>query len=170
LRLKANAFGLYNESGVEINPIRQLKGLKAGENRDLDVFYKAGGKLVPVRICAMRKDGNSEREGIERIKKTNQRKYGDKTASGLQSAYNKYIIVAASVGKEVSAKQALDLYRMRWQVELAFKRLKSLFKYNEVPVRLDKNAYAWFYGKLLLAALCHALVNKARFSPSEQNT
>jgi hypothetical protein len=165
LRLRAGAFGVYNNDGREISLIRQLKGLKAGESRDLEVFYKTGGKLVPVRICAMRKDKDSERAGLARLEKTNQRKRGEKAVSDLQSVYNKYIIVATSMGKEVSAKEVLELYRMRWQVELAFKRLKSLFKYNEVPMRLDKNAYAWFYGKLLLSILCDALVNQARFSP-----
>jgi hypothetical protein len=55
---------------------------------DLEVFYKVSGELVPVRIRAMRKDRKSEREGLERLKKTNQRKRGDKMVSALQSAYN----------------------------------------------------------------------------------
>jgi hypothetical protein len=39
----------------------------------------------------------------------------------------------------------------------------SVFKYNAIPVKLDKSAYAWFYGKPLLAALCERLVNEGRF-------
>jgi IS4 transposase len=54
---------------------------------------------------------------------------------------------------------------MRWQIELVFKRLKTLFHYNEIPSKLDESAKAWFYGKLLLAALCETAVNKGRFSP-----
>jgi len=30
-----------------------------------------------------------------------------------------------------------------------------------------ESAFSWFYGKLLLAALCETLVNTGRFSPSE---
>jgi shikimate kinase len=30
----------------------------------------------------------------------------------------------------------------------AFKRLKSLFKYHEIPVHVEASARAWFYGKL----------------------
>ncbi|MDR3161280.1 MAG: transposase [Spirochaetaceae bacterium] len=37
---------------------------------------------------------------------------------------------------------------MRWQIELAFKRLKSLFGYNEIPMKVEASARAWFYGKL----------------------
>jgi hypothetical protein len=53
------------------------------------------------------------------------------------------------------------------EVEPVFKRLKSLFQYGDVPMKPDKSARAWFYGKLLLAALCETLVNKGRFSPCE---
>jgi IS4 transposase len=58
------------------------------------------------------------------------------------------------------------LYRARWQIEIAFKRLKSLFHYNDLPEKREDSIRAWFYGKLLLAALCETLVNIGRFSPS----
>ena len=97
-----------------------------------------------------------------------------KTVSWTQSEYNKYIIVATSLGEaKASAGQILELYRMRWQIEsnrrfAAFKRLKSLFHYGDIPVKLDERAKAWFYGKLLLAALTETLVNNGRFSPGKQ--
>ena len=62
----------------------------------------------------------------------------------------------------------MELYRARWQIEIAFKRLKSLFSYNDVPMDDKESAFSWFYGKLLLAALCETLVNTGRFSPSER--
>ena len=76
-------------------------------------------------------------------------------------------MIATSLGKEASAAQVLELYRARWQIEIAFKRLKSLFHYNDLPAKHSQSARAWFYGKLLLAALCETLVNTGRFSPSE---
>ena len=63
------------------------------------------------------------------------------------------------------ACEVLSLYRMRWQIELAFKRLKSIFHYNEMPARKPENIRTWFYGTMLLAALCEALVNTGRFPP-----
>jgi IS4 transposase len=76
--------------------------------------------------------------------------------------------VATSLGKkEAAAAQVLELYRMRRQIEIAFKRLKSLFNYNDLPAKNKESVKAWFYGKLLLAALCETLVNTGRFSPSQ---
>jgi transposase len=93
------------------------------------------------------------------------RKHGNKELSQAQTAYNRYVIIVTSIS-DAAPELILDLYRQRWQIELAFKRLKSLFKYHEIPVHVEASALAWFYGKLLLAALCETWVNKGRFSPS----
>jgi hypothetical protein len=55
------------------------------------------------------------------------------------------------------------MYRQRRQIELALKRLKSIFKYHEIPVHVEQSVLSWFYGKLFLAALCEAWANKGRF-------
>ena len=57
---------------------------------------------------------------------------------------------------------------MRWEIELVFKRIKSIFRYGEMPSKLEKTAESWFYGKLLLSYICESLVNKGRFSPKEK--
>jgi hypothetical protein len=166
LRLRANAFTAYNKEGQKASVLKGLEGLKAGESRSFEIYYRRGDEYVPLRVCGMRKDRDSERAGLKRLTKINQRKRQGRVVSDAQSKYNQYVIVVTSLEQSITAAQVLELYRMRWQIELAFKRLKSLFQYNEIPVKLDQTAYAWFYGKLLLAALCERIVSKGRFSPS----
>jgi transposase len=62
-------------------------------------------------------------------------------------------------------EQILELYRARWQVEQVFQRLKTLFGYDNVPSKRDDSVKAWFYGKLLLAALCESILKKVPFPP-----
>ena len=112
----------------------------------------------------MRKTKEAELAGLEALGKRQRRKQGRKALSTAQIAYNRYVIVVTSL-VDVAAEVILQLYRPRWQIELAFKRLKSLCKYHEIPVQVEKSALAWFYGKLLLVALCETWVNKGRFSP-----
>jgi hypothetical protein len=166
LRIKSRGFNVYNRKKQKIDLLERLSGLKEGEIANISAYIYANETYEPVRLCAMRKDELSERKGLKRLVKTNQRKSGGKPVTELQRENNKYIIVVTSLGKEVSSKQVLELYRARWQIELAFKRLKSLFHYNDLPAKQSKSARAWFYGKLLLAALCETLVNTGRFSPS----
>ena len=166
LRLRAGAFRIYDENGQEIELMERFSRLMAWDCGEITGWLDIKGRKEPVRVCAVRKDILNTWKGMERLKKESQRKRSGKPVSALQEEYNKYIIVITSLGKNVSAKQVLELYRMRWQIEIAFKRLKSLFRYNEMPARKEENIKTWFYGKLLLAALCETLVNTGRFSPS----
>jgi hypothetical protein len=167
LRIKSRGFRIYDGNQREIDLLERLSSLAEGEIADMRVKCIINDRYEPVRICALRKDQDSERKGIKRLTKTNQRKKGGRTVSALQRENNKYSIVATSLKKEeAAAAEVLELYRMRWQIEVAFKRLKSLFGYNDLPAKQSGSVRAWFYGKLLLAALCEALVNTGRFSPS----
>ena len=166
LRIKSRGFPVYNGKKQKIDLLQRLSGLKEGKIADITVKCVLDGRYESVRICALRKDWDSERKGIKRLTKENQRKQGGKPLSELQKENNKYIIVATSLGAEATAAQVLELYRARWQIELAFKRLKSLFAYNDLPAKQSDSVRAWFYGKLLLAALCETLVNTGRFPPS----
>jgi hypothetical protein len=167
LRINMRGFHLINGKNQRIDLKKRLSRLEGGKSADIWGRCKINERYEPMRICAVRKDSRSERAGLKRIRKANQRKQGGKDVTGEQRENNKYIMVATSLGKEVSAEQVLELYRARWQIEMAFKRLKSLFHYNDLPAKQSESARAWFYGKLLLAALCETLVNTGRFSPSE---
>jgi hypothetical protein len=165
LRLRGKAFKVYDREGQEVRITEQFQGLGEGESGSIQVYGMINGRPEPLRICALRKDRDSERAGLKRLRKINQRKRQGKAASEGQKEYNKYIIVATSLGAEVSSSSVLELYRARWQIELAFKRLKSLFEYDQIPMKVEESIHTWFYGKLLLAALCETIVNKGRFSP-----
>ena len=166
LRMNAGKFHIYNDEKQKIDILECFSRLKALETADIYANCLINGRYEPVRICAIRKDRESEEAGLKRLSKTNQRKKGNKEVSALQKENNKYTMVITSIGKEASAEQILNLYRARWQIEIAFKRLKSIFHYNEMPARQPENIKTWFYGKLLLAALCETMVNTGRFSPS----
>jgi len=167
LRIKSRGFTIYNGKGQKIDLLKRLSKLKEGKIADISAqCILHDDEYEPIRICAIRKGIESERKGLKRLTKENQRKHGGKPVTELQKENNKYIIVATSLGDETSAAEVMELYRARWQIEMAFKRLKSLFRYNDLPAKHSKSALAWFYGKLLLAALCETLVNTGRFSPS----
>jgi len=59
---------------------------------------------------------------------------------------------------ELSALQVLTLYRLRWQIELLFKRLKSLLHLDTLPSRQGPTAKSWMLARLLAAALAQRLV------------
>lgn len=66
--------------------------------------------------------------------------------------------------EELPTGQVRELYRKRWQVELYFKRLKSLLDIDELPTRDGPSARAWIWAKLALSSLA-VLMAHERFSP-----
>lgn len=167
LRLRSNAFYLYNEKGERIELSEQLEDLDVGKNKDLSLYCRNGNAMHPVRICAVRKTEQAERSGLTKIKASNNKKMRG-LVSKKQAIYNRYVVVITSLPETISTDRVLELYRARWQIELVFKRFKSIFDFDEMPSRSTTAIESWFYGKLLVAAICEALVNQGRFSPFSQ--
>jgi len=59
---------------------------------------------------------------------------------------------------QLPALAAMHLYRLRWQIELLFKRLKSLLHLDTLPSRQGPTAKSWMLARFLAAALAHRLV------------
>jgi hypothetical protein len=59
---------------------------------------------------------------------------------------------------QATALQLLELYRLRWQIEMLFKRLKSLLHLDTLPSRRGPTARSWMLARLLAAALAQKLV------------
>jgi len=53
----------------------------------------------------------------------------------------------------------LDLYRLRWQVELLFKRLKTLLRLDLLPSSQGPTARSWLLARLFAAALAQKLLD-----------
>jgi len=162
IRLKSNSFNLYDESGNCVDIAKKIEKMKQGAYKELNLYRKKGKELQAIRLCIYRKTDKENRNTERQIKKSNGGKAGGKV-SETQKFYGKFVIVATSLTE--TPEKILALYRQRWQIELLFKRLKSIFNLDELPAKKDDSVKAWFYGKLLLAAICEALDNKGRFSP-----
>jgi hypothetical protein len=64
----------------------------------------------------------------------------------------------------LKASEVRELYSRRWQIELYFKRLKSLLDLDGLGTRAGPTARPWIWIKLILATL-GVLIGHERFSP-----
>ena len=76
------------------------------------------------------------------------------------------MFVITSLPPEISVEEILSCYRLRWQVELVFKRLKSLLQLGSIPTRTQEAGETWINGKILLSLLTEKYLGDIDFSPS----
>jgi len=77
-----------------------------------------------------------------------------------------WVIIVTSLGAEAFTTQdVLALYRLRWRVEFAFKRLKSLIGLKGPPGTDERSAKPYLLAHLLMILLLEPLVDEFEDSP-----
>lgn len=116
--------------------------------------------LIMGRLCVIRKSEEAIKLAQDKIRKEASKKGRETRPETLE--YAKYIILFTTFPEiQFSPSAVLEWYRIRWQVELVFKRFKSLAQLGHLPKQDDESAKAWLYGKLLVALIVEKLVNHA---------
>ena len=119
-----------------------------------------GDATVKGRVCAIRKTREAVEMAHEKIRREAVRKGKQVQPQTLEFA--RYVIVFTTFSEDsFAAREILEWYRVRWQVELVFKRFKSLAQLGHLPKYDDESARAWLYGKLLVALLVEKLIHHA---------
>ena len=117
-----------------------------------------------MRLCALRKNRVAAQRARSKALRKAQRNGTEVQEASLE--LTQYVLVLTSLPVKFSAQEVLQLYRCRWQIELAFKRLKSLLGIGHVPKSDDQSARAWMQAKILTALLLERLLLEAKiFSP-----
>ena len=165
VRLNATNFPLLHPNGERFDLVATMRSLRGHEPRSWPVRFQANGREYTARLCAIRKSVTAAREAKARLLKAARKKGNTVRPETLELA--EYIFVLSTPGlDELSAADVLELYRVRWQIELEFKRLKSLFDVGTAPNRDPQAVRSWIYAKLLAVLLLERLGEEARlFSP-----
>jgi hypothetical protein len=85
----------------------------------------------------------------------------------VRTRKNSIIWVITTVPESLASDiMIMELYRMRWQIELEFKRLKSLLGLDALPSRRGPTAQSWILARVLAAILVERLLSDSGvFSP-----
>jgi Transposase DDE domain len=130
---------------------------QAGEQGALDLpvrVHKAHSQFGPLdmRLVIIKKPPVAAavaRAKARRASNKNQRRTDPRTLAAAD-----YVILLTSLKREEFPIDLMAaLYRLRWQIELAIKRLKSILHIDRLPAKNPDLARAWLYAHLLLALL-----------------
>jgi hypothetical protein len=167
LRMSPHNLKIYGRDGARLNWRETLGGLTdPTQGRTWPVLVEGPqGTRIPARICAVRKTEEAIRQTLRRL-----RRRVTKSGHALRQDtvfHAQYVILVTTFPEaRFDAADLLAWYRLRWQIELVFKRFKQVARLGHLPKHDEQSAKAWLYGKLLVALLAEKLIARARaFSP-----
>jgi hypothetical protein len=118
---------------------------------------------VPIdgRVIATKLPAPVAAQAERRVAKTAVKKSTTSDPRSLEAAH--FVMVFTTLpATRLAAPDVLELYRVRWQIELAFKRLKQLLKLGRLPHKHAQAAQGWILAKLVIALLLETLYRNAR--------
>jgi len=169
VRINWQNLPLETLTGERFDLLEFLRCLPDAEAGDYEVNMAPSSRLKlpasPARLVAVRKSESAAEAARTRVLRERAKKSRTVDPRTLEAAG--YVFVLTSLPpQELSAANVLELYRFRWQVELAFKRLKSLLFLDDLPARDPPLARSFLYAKLLAALLLEDFTDRfLAFSP-----
>ena len=163
VRVNTSALPLRTLRGGPFDLLAKVSSVKrAGTVRCWNALVPGadGEPAVRGRVCAVRKTEQAIAVAHRKLRRKASKRQVEVRPDTFRFA--EYVIVFTTFPTaEFAAAEVLEAYRLRWQVELAFKRFKSLARAGHLPKHDDASARAWLYGKLLVALLVEKLIRHA---------
>lgn len=164
-RVNHKALPVFDLRGNAFRPAERFRALRPGQPRPWTVLVRHGSLDYRGRLVAVKRSRWSaalERRALRKRAAKKQKRLSP-TAVFLAGYFYVWTDVPATV---LNATEVLNWYRCRWQIELCFKRMKSILQLGELPKKRPDSCRAWLHGKLLAALLLERLLDEAEhFSP-----
>lgn len=168
VRVNRSSLPMYTTLGEPLDLMGYLRSLcgHIPRERSVVVRSKRTGCEIEGRLIAMRLPAAEAEKARARLRRElgNKVTFLDREAAG-------YVVLFTTVPAwEMPIDMCLELYRVRWQIELTFKRWKSLCHFDRLPNYRDDTILSWLYAKFLLALLMDAMMRSASaaFPPAPQ--
>lgn len=151
-------------TGTPLDLVAELR--QAGDipiDRPIWIALKSGGRLA-LRLIAVKKSAPAAAGARRKARRSAQRE-GCQLSQATLTAAEWVIIVTSLKPDDFPTADVLSLYRLRWRIELAFKRLKSLIGLMGPPGFDERSARPYVLAHLLLILLLEPLLGDFDDSP-----
>ncbi len=163
-----NALRLLQANGDPFDLFAALAA-QSDQEGEFQVRIHEGTQVAPteplmLRLVIRRKDPEQARAEQERLLK-NARKSGKQPDPRSLEAAEYILLLTSLPAKAFPPAEILTLYRFRWEIELAFKRFKSLAGLDLLPAKKPELAQAWIYARLIVAIIAEQIAGQVPESP-----
>jgi hypothetical protein len=153
---------------AEGRPFDLIGALRAASTRgliDRPIWVKRKhGAPLALRLVAIKKPAQAAAAARRKARRDAQRERYQLSNKTLEAA-DWVILVTSLSPKEFTTNDVLDLYRLRWRIELGFKRLKSLIGLKGPPGSDERSARPHVLAHLLMILLLEPLIDELEDSP-----
>jgi hypothetical protein len=156
VRINLTNLPLVNKKGASFPLLRHLRTLTGTKLGDWEVWVPYKNTLLAGRVCALKKSKEAAEKARRKVLQENSRKGAAVKPETIEAAG--YTFVFTTLDRTFSPTKVLEMYRGRWQIEIVFKRLKSIIGLGHLRKTDLEGAKAWIHGKLLVAFLIEALI------------
>ncbi|ARM10783.1 MULTISPECIES: IS4 family transposase [Rhizobium] len=156
-----NSLRLLQANGEPFDLFAALAAQQEQES-ELTVRIHEGVRVTApllLRLVVRRKDPQQVQAEQARLLKAARKQGKQPDPRSLEAA--KYILLLTSLpAATFPPADILTLYRFRWQIELAFKRFKSLAGLDNLPAKKPELAQAWLYARLIVAIIAEQIAGQ----------
>jgi len=156
VRVGWSALVLRDAKGEPFNLIETLDGLGADTTPHEWAVQMRGGAsphaaALPLRLIALPLPADKAAANRLKLKRKASRDQQRLDPRSLIAAG--FMVLVTSLPDDIPPGEICAVYRLRWQIELAFKRLKSLIRIDRLPTRTEAGSLSWLYPHLIMALL-----------------
>jgi hypothetical protein len=153
-----------DEAGNATDVVAELRNATA-DLVDRPIWIKRkGGSPLAVRLVAIRKPPQAAEEARRKARREAQRG-GHTVSKQTLDAADWVILITSLKPEDFTTADVIALYRLRWRIELGFKRLKSLIGLKGPPGTSESSARPHILAHLLTILLLEPLVDELEDSP-----
>src|SRR3984893_213143 len=151
--------------GDALDLVAELRKAAARGLIDRPIWIKRKcGEPLALRLVAIKKPPQAAAEARRKARRAGQRG-GHQLAKQTLDAADWVILVTSLKPEDFSTADVLALYRLRWRIELGFKRLKSLIGLKGPPGTDERSARPHVLAHLLVILLLEPLIDEFEDSP-----
>ena len=160
VRALFHSLALETRGGKPLKALTLLSTLERHELGDWPVWLRGSRKRHALRLVAIRKTPQAAQAEKDRLGRLASKRGERLSRESLRLA--EYICVVTDLGPDqLPPVQVLELYRLRWQIELVFKRLKSLMGLGNLRAKDERLTRTYLLSKILGALLVEELSGRA---------
>jgi hypothetical protein len=163
VRVNTGILHFANTDNKKFDLLSEIRNIEQEhDSREWEVnINNARVPQISGRLCVIKKNHIARNQSIKQL-----RRLANRRGTLMQTTTEEfagYVIVFTTLPKELYPLESiLEWYRVRWQIELVFKRLKTLAGLGHLPKQDDESSKAWLYGKLLTGLLVEKLIGFAK--------